>query len=79
MFVVFKTDFRQMVILLRRLILNIVILLVILRHQPQGINEAGKADSGFKNYTPFRKRYKHGWFMDKAGSEKLPAFSMQAI
>ena len=30
-----------MVILLRRLILNIVILLVILRHQPQGINEAG--------------------------------------
>ena len=65
-----------MVILLRRLILNIVILLVILRHQPQGINEAGNEVVVSKIDTPFRKRYKHGWFMEKAGSEKLPAFSM---
>jgi hypothetical protein len=59
--------------------LNIVILLVILRHQPQGINEAGKQGSGFKNDNPLRKKYKHGWFMEKAGSKKLPAFSMQGI
>ncbi len=43
--------------MLRWLILIVVFLQVILRHQPQGINEAEKEDSGFKNYTPFRKRY----------------------
>ena len=43
--------------MLRWLILFVVNLQVILRYQPQGINEAEKEDSGFKNYTPFRKRY----------------------
>ena len=60
--------------MLRWLILIVVFLQVILRHQPQGINEAGKEESGFKNYTPLRKRYNTGWFMDKAGSVKASGF-----
>ena len=42
--------------MLRWLILIVVNLQVILRHQPQGINEAGKEDSGFKNYTPLQEK-----------------------
>ena len=43
---------RQRAKMLRWLILNIVFPQVILRHQPQGINEAENKGSGFKNYTP---------------------------
>jgi hypothetical protein len=40
--------FRQTVKMLRWLILNIVFPLVILRHQPQGINEAKKREAVLK-------------------------------